>query len=241
MEFTIDAYRQLLNLIRSKGYPFCFYHEADLLEKAVILRHDVDFSLDKAVEMAKLEHEMGIRSTYFILLTTDFYNVFSKRSYEKLNRILSYGHEIGLHFDEKRYEIHSIDNFKKYVELEATIIGNLLNIDVKVVSMHRPSILVLDNDIQFDHLINTYSSKYFKKMKYLSDSRLSWREDPIATIESGRYKKLQILTHPFSYTTEYKSLETRIRDFLKKAIYDRYDYINENFTALNQVVRKEDI
>lgn len=78
-------------------------------------------------------------------------------------------------------------------------------------------------------------------MKYLSDSRLRWREDPIAIIASEQYKKLHILTHPFSYSTDRKSMETKLREFILKAIYDRYDYINENFTGLDQVIRREEI
>lgn len=241
MELTIEAYRRLIELLRSKGYPFCLYHEADNYEKSVILRHDVDFTLKKALEMAEVEHEMGVKSTYFILVTTDFYNIFSKRSYESIMRILSLGHEIGLHFDEKRYDIETVDEMKKYVEMEADLLGKYLNIDIKVVSMHRPSKLCLENDIQFDHLINSYSSKYFKSMKYISDSRLHWREDPIEIIESGKYKKLHILTHPFSYTIDKKTIETKLRDFIIKAIDERYNQIDENFTALDQVIRKEDI
>ena len=241
MELTIEAYRRLIELLRSKSYPFCFYHDADDYDKSVILRHDVDFTLSKAVEMAEVEHEMGVKSTYFILVTADFYNIFSKRSYERLIKILSLGHEIGLHFDEKRYEITTVDEMKKYVEMEAELLSKYLNNEVKVVSMHRPSKLVLENDIQFDQLINSYSTKYFKSMKYISDSRLHWRENPVEIIESGKYKKLHILTHPFSYSVDKKSMEAKLKDFIIKAIDDRYLQIDENFTALEQVIRRDEI
>ncbi|CAM5183396.1 Polysaccharide deacetylase OS=Ureibacillus acetophenoni OX=614649 GN=SAMN05877842_104127 PE=4 SV=1 [Ureibacillus acetophenoni] len=78
-------------------------------------------------------------------------------------------------------------------------------------------------------------------MKYISDSRLNWREDPIEIIESGKYKKLHILTHPFSYSINKKSMETKLRDFIKKAIDDRYNIIDENFTALDQVIKRDEI
>ena len=79
---------------------------------------------------------------------------------------MSLGHEIGLHFDEKRYDIQTIRDMQNCVELEAEVLGKLLNTDITVVSMHRPSKLVLENDIQFHQIINSYSSKYFKSMKY---------------------------------------------------------------------------
>lgn len=235
MEFTTKAYIELLELLRHNGYYFCLYRESETVKKSVIIRHDVDFSLEKALEMARLEHDLAVKSTYFILLSTNFYNIFSKESFDKLIQIQSLGHEIGLHFDEKRYDIQTIEDMQKAVKMEAKILGNLLNTEVKVVSMHRPSKLVLENDIPFHQIINSYSSKYFKSMKYVSDSRMNWREDPIETIESGKYEKLHILTHPFWYSTEIETMEVKLKDFLKQSISERYDFMYDNFTALDQV------
>ena len=38
-------------------------------QKTIMMRHDVDADPHAAYEMAKIEHELGIRSTYFVLLT----------------------------------------------------------------------------------------------------------------------------------------------------------------------------
>ncbi|SOB93615.1 peptidoglycan/xylan/chitin deacetylase (PgdA/CDA1 family) [Ureibacillus xyleni] len=241
MEFTINAYVQLLELLKSKGYEFCFYNEINEKNKTVILRHDVDFTLDKAVEMAVVESQIGVKSTYFVLLSTNFYNVFSKQSFEKLIQIANLGHEIGLHFDETRYDIHTLDELKRYVEKEAEILSKLLDTKVNVISMHRPSKFTLNNDIQFEQFINSYSSKFFKDMKYVSDSRMNWRENPIEIIESGQYEKLHILTHPFWYSTKNETMEAKLKDFIKQSIADRYDFINSNFTAFDQVIRREEI
>lgn len=241
MEFTTKAYIDLLNILKHKGYHFCLYCESDTVKKSVIIRHDVDFSLEKALEMAKLEHDLGVKSTYFILLSTNFYNIYSKDSFEKIKQIYSLGHEIGLHFDEKRYDIQTIRDMQNSVELEAEVLGKLLNAEITVVSMHRPSKLVLENDILFHQIINSYSSKYFKSMKYVSDSRMNWREDPIETIESGKYEKLHILTHPFWYSTEIETMEAKLKDFLKQSISERYDFMYDNFTELDQVIDWKEI
>lgn len=241
MEFTTKAYIELLDLLRHNGYYFCLYRESETVKKSVIIRHDVDFSLEKALEMARLEHDLAVKSTYFILLSTNFYNVFSKESFEKLKQIYSLGHEIGLHFDEKRYDIQTIRDMQNCVELEAEVLGKLLKTDITVVSMHRPSKLVLENEIPFRQIINSYSSKYFKSMKYVSDSRMNWREDPIETIESGKYEKLHILTHPFWYSTEIETMEVKLKDFLKQSISERYDFMYDNFTALDQVIDWKEI
>lgn len=103
MEFTYRAYRELLNLLRERGYFVRGYHDYEDAPRCVIIRHDIDNSLQQAVKLAELEAEENIQSTWFVLLRTDFYNVFSKASKEALDRIQTLGHEIGLHFDEASY------------------------------------------------------------------------------------------------------------------------------------------
>ena len=103
MNFTYAAYRDLLSLLRERGYAVRNYHNYMDAPRCVILRHDIDYSLQQAVELAELETEEGVQSTWFVLLRTDFYNVFSKSGTEALQHIRSLGHEIGLHFDEASY------------------------------------------------------------------------------------------------------------------------------------------
>ena len=56
-------------------------------DRVVILRHDIDYSLDKAVALAELERELGVSSTYFVLLTSEFYNLLSKDNLSKISKI----------------------------------------------------------------------------------------------------------------------------------------------------------
>ncbi|SOC38417.1 polysaccharide deacetylase family protein [Ureibacillus acetophenoni] len=241
MQFTIDAYVKLIELLKSSDYKFCLYDNWDEVEKSVILRHDIDLSLDKAVEIAKVEKELGVKSTYFILLTTNFYNIFSKESYNKIMQIKNLGHVIGLHFDEKRYAITTIDEMENYILEELKILRQLLNEEVNVISMHRPSKLILENDIQIKDVINSYSKKYFKEMKYVSDSRMNWRENVIEIIQSNQYKKLHILTHPFWYSTNDEPIEEKLKRFLQNAIVERYHHLNDNLTDLHQLIEKKEI
>lgn len=240
MHFTCEAYKHLINTLKSCGYEFCFYSNANDYKKSVIIRHDVDFQLDKALEIAEIEHELGIASTYFILLASDFYNIFSKRSYSIIGNILSLGHKIGLHFDEQRYCVESIDDLKSNIEFEAEIMGKLLGQKIEVVSMHRPSKLILDSNIQFNNLINSYSYKYFKEMKYLSDSRMNWREDVIKIVESRIYDKLHILTHAFWYSHGLESIEHKLRKFIVNAKSDRYSQLRENLRNIDEFLFGED-
>ena len=77
MRFTYGAYKDMLIKLREQGYVFSDYSSWKEIKKAVILRHDVDFDIPAAVRMAEIEHSMGISSTYFFLLSSDFYNIHS--------------------------------------------------------------------------------------------------------------------------------------------------------------------
>ncbi len=58
MKFTYDAYQKLLKKLREKGYRIADYKNWQEWERSVILRHDVDTDISKAVKMASIE-EMG--------------------------------------------------------------------------------------------------------------------------------------------------------------------------------------
>lgn len=53
----------------------------------MILRHDIDNSLSQALRLAEIEAEEGVKSTWFVLLRTDFYNPASAASQKTLRRI----------------------------------------------------------------------------------------------------------------------------------------------------------
>lgn len=108
----------MIGLLREKGYSFADYLNYSNFNKAVILRHDVDFSLEKALEMAEIEKKEEVQSTYFILLSTNFYNIFSKESCDIIKKIQSLGHNIGLHFDEKKYDITDKESMEFYITKE---------------------------------------------------------------------------------------------------------------------------
>lgn len=241
MEFTYNKYKFLLELLKHKKYEFASYSNYKAISKPVILRHDIDNSLFKALEIAKIENEFHVKSTYFVLLSTDFYNVFSKSCNAIIKEIINLGHDIGLHFDEQRYIINSENELECYVEYEKNILEGVLERSVEAVSMHRPSKWILENNIQFRSLINTYGAEFFITFKYLSDSRMQWREDVIGIINSERYDKLHILTHPFWYAHDNGNIKSRIKGYINSAKKERYYQLKENITKLEEILDFEEI
>ena len=102
MEFTYSAYRNLIAMLKQNAYQFCGYFDYAHRDKSVIMRHDIDYCLERSVKLAQIEREEDICSTYFVLLKTDFYNPASKRACDCIREIKALGHEVGLHFDDNR-------------------------------------------------------------------------------------------------------------------------------------------
>ena len=150
MNFTYTSYESLITKIKEKNYKIVSYHEWEGDDRCVILRHDVDYDLGKAVEFAHFEYTCRVKSTYYVLVSSDFYNVFSKENVVKLKEILNYGHEIGLHFDEVCYPniLGKPQEICKKIIQEAELLSAAIGQSVATVSMHRPSKAILEADLK---------------------------------------------------------------------------------------------
>lgn len=211
MEFSYTGYRNLLENIKRHGYVFTDYHNYNNYEQCVILRHDIDNDISKAVKIARLEQGFGgVQSTFFVLLSSNFYNVYSHENEKLLKMIFECGHEIGLHFDEARYPecYGNPEKIKEKILWEAQMLSDLLGVPVKSVSMHRPSREILDADLKIPGIVNSYGAEFFHEFKYLSDSRRRWRESVEEIIQSEEFKRIHILTHSFWYADE----EMQVKD-----------------------------
>lgn len=239
MDFTYKAYRDLLLLLKQNGYSITDYHNYMNISKPAILRHDIDTSLKKALDLARIENCEGVKSTYFVLLSTDFYNVASKKSIDIISEIKSLGHEIGLHFDEVKYDGFdcSIDDL---IRREANILEEIIDIPIKVVSMHRPSKDTLSANYKIEGLINSYGMEFFKDFKYVSDSRRRWRENVEEIIASNQYNKLHILTHAFWYNDDDINIKIAVESFIEEGKTYRYEAMKDNITDLECILSIND-
>ena len=108
-----DGTRYVEDFLGQFGLPCVSVLESSTLrEPHVALRHDVDWSIENAFAMATLEHELGLRSTYFLLhpdgqLTERNYFghvengqlVIDPKLFEWASRLIDLGHEVALHND----------------------------------------------------------------------------------------------------------------------------------------------
>ncbi len=107
-KFFRDQYAELIDpLVKGRvnlTWAEACRHEYPDSEQVVILRHDVDHDLETALQMARWEHQRGLRATYCILHTAWYYGRFtqgvqerSKLMLEGCRELQDLGHEINIH------------------------------------------------------------------------------------------------------------------------------------------------
>ena len=96
-KFSHFEYRRILDKYVSSVSDF-----DDILlsspDKFVVLRHDVEFSVLRALEIAQIEKEYEVCSTFNFQVVAHTYNIFSNINVERIKSIEALGHKIGLHF-----------------------------------------------------------------------------------------------------------------------------------------------
>lgn len=104
MDFTPDKYKALIQSLKDCGYSFvtfCQYSagvakstkENGPVSKTVVLRHDVDKLPFNSLQFARLEADLGVKSTYYFRTVPCSWN-------EKvIEEIAALGHEIGYHYE----------------------------------------------------------------------------------------------------------------------------------------------
>lgn len=245
MQFTYEYYTAMLKKLHMQGYHFKNYHNWQETDRSVILRHDVDNNLKKAALLSEIEKSTfpeGVQATYFILVSTNFYNIHSLDSRKQLQKIIQNGGIIGLHFDETQYTMANEREMQNRICEEADILSAVSGEKINIVSMHRPSQKFLSAEMDFPGIINSYGETYFKDMKYLSDSRRHWRENAEKIIGDALYPRLHILTHPFWYMPNREiSLRETLQEAVLQASLDYYDNLNHNFRDLGAELQRAEI
>ena len=205
MEFSKTGYQTLLETALDAGYRFIPFDNTLHLKqgRCCLLRHDVDVDLGAALEIAKVESVLGIRSTFFLMLRSPLYNLIGRANSRIVQEIIQLGHWIGLHYDDgfcldKQY---SLD---EWICLESRILENMFGVEIKAVSFHQPSQAILSGKIKLNNYVNTYNKKELDGFYYVSDSNKVWKvESPYNIFQKELYSKVHLLIHPLWWIGDY--------------------------------------
>ena len=165
-------------------------------ENCIVMRHDIDISLKKAVEFAKIESKYDINATYFIMTTSPMYNIHFSENRDRIKYLLDMGFEVGLHFDPS---IYCFGDLEKYLSLEVADLSSVANISLESYAVHNPSLLVK----KFHSLKYTdaWDETLFED-SFATDSRMEFPDNIINFLEMSKINPVQLGLHPEHYSEE---------------------------------------
>lgn len=250
-DFTINAYKELLDAPNSAGYEFQTFRDylKNPLEKVVILRHDVDKKPGNSLWFAEIEHEKGLRASYFFRAVPESLHV------DKLQAIKSLGHEIGYHYEDMDPAKGDPEKAIRSFEENLNKLRKLAPIDT--ICMHGSPLSKYDNKDLWRHYdYNEYGiigEPYFdldySKIFYITDTGRKWNnrdasirdkvESPfeievrstqhfIELIKAGQMpEKMMINTHPQRWNDELvpwvmELVSQTVKNRIKKIVSRRF-------------------
>lgn len=225
--FTEDEY---FHMVGSAATRYRFASFVDPGESPVVLwRHDVDLSVQRARRLAEIEHGIGVRSTFFFLFHSEFYNLLERPVLDRAREIVELGHWAGLHFDAGFYAPSDEATLRTAMRRERHLLEDLLQVPVEAVSFHNPTAnggLPFTAD-DLEGMVNAYGSSFSSSFTYVSDSNGLWKAEPApAVLDPERHPRVHVLTHPGWWTPEPLSPRDRIERCLQgraRASAERYD------------------
>lgn len=196
-DFTSSKYQLICE--RYLKHADCRLFTEKLRAGTILVRHDVDHSLNRAKALGHIESIYGIRSTFFVDPLSPYYSIFEPAQREILGEVIGMGHSIGLHFDASRHNPSTVLDLEEAVSFEAKILETA-GAKPTAISFHnpRPSDLELEQNL-ISGLVNAYSKPLFKDIAYVSDSNGIWKFDTLESSLEAHSKSpyaLQILIHP---------------------------------------------
>jgi len=170
--FDLAHYRELLDAAVAGGYRYAFF-DREPEAGDLLLRHDVDLSLDAALAIAELEAEAGAAATYFLMRRSEFYNLDSPSGERAVAHLRELGHRVGLH-----------------------AVWPCAQLDERfdpVVAWHNPDPGYMREPVE--GAVNVMEPPWSDF--YRSDSNQHWRRGcPHEELRAGAFERLQLLTHP---------------------------------------------
>lgn len=226
-DFTLMKYRDILEAVLDSNYTTYSVHEyltsSTISEKNIIFRHDVDRSVERTLDMAMLERDHGIVSTYYFRHVDDVFIP------EVIQQVADMGHEIGYHYEV--LDKAKGDAFKAIQIFEDELVNLRKHADISTICMHGNPFKKWSNRDLWDKYSYTdfgiigepYLSFDYNEIFYLTDTGRTWADlkirvkdvvpenrwntdrsvesiastsDVISLIQSERIPQMCLLVHP---------------------------------------------
>ena len=214
IDFTLKIYKNLLKAFRSQNYQFLkleqylidfpsvktqpitdhsltitHYSSRITHHSLLILRHDVDRLPQNALRTAIIEHEIGLKGTYYFRVVPESYDL------EVMEKIAQLGHEIGYHYEDVNLTVKRKKEKRKRKKLKEEELIDLAyesfcknlemlrkNFDIKTICMHGSPRSKYDNKLiwsKYDYrelgiIGEPYFDIDFSEFAYYTDTGRRW-------------------------------------------------------------------
>ena len=238
-QFSKNGYESLLKSFIEIGYKIVNYKNIHPQKKHLIIRHDVDFLPEDTITFSNIEKNLRIKACYFFLVRSDIYNILSNNCQKILSDLIKSGHSIGLHFDYKKYANSYAAN--KEALNQCKLLQSILKRKIEIISFHRPSKVLLNNNKKLAGRLHTYMPKFFSEVSYCSDSGGLWKYgNPLESPAVKKGTAIQLLTHAEWWQSKKNSnRKTRIRKLFNKLELNNTNYFEENFSDSKKMKSKD--
>lgn len=198
MKYSLESYRSIIERAISSGYAFVpFSHQTKPAAGSIYLRHDVDYSLELAHRLARVNAEMKVAGTFFVLLRSHAYNLLSDSSQAIVRRIHELGQQVALHAVTDNGSPESIENRLRsdfqFGQREFPFLS-------PVFSWHNPTPEIIEQTSSLSEiggLTNIYANHFTREAIYRSDSNMRHSVDSFMDLVGARQAQpLQLLFHP---------------------------------------------
>ena len=213
MDFTLTTYKTLLKTLQQQSFVFQTFQEfieysapfreskgvSEENRKTIVLRHDVDKLPQNSLCFAQIQHELGIKGSYYFRIVPESFDP------EIISEIVSLGHEVGLHYetiDLSAKLLHQNSEFRiqnsklreediahKAIELFKEQLDKLRQYyPVKTICMHGSPLSKYDNKLLWKYynyrdygiIGEPYFDIDFSNVLYLTDTGRRWDGDSVS-------------------------------------------------------------
>ena len=214
-DFTVGVYLELLEAANKSGYSFITFsaYKSGTIPggRYLMIRHDIDAASRKALDFAGMEHQMGIKATYYFKARRN------KSEINIMQKIIAMGHEVGYHYEDlakaRGDYFKAIKSFEKNLEILRQFIPvNSICMDGSIFSKWN-NLDLWDHYSYLSYKIlgDPYLELDFNKVLYITDTGRRWN-----AIKYSIYDKVKTT---FSYWN--KSSFDIIKDLSDKSLPDQ--------------------
>lgn len=203
MTYSKESYRFLLRRALELEYTFAGFGDgAQAGGRRIYLRHDVDYSLRMAVELAEINRSVGVQGTFCLLLRSQIYNLLSPWGLEQVRTIRALGQRVAFHYVAPAVLPAGDADLAALIRADFEIVRHHVPDIEPAFSWHNPTAETMNRGLRLNvpGLANLSSAEFTQQISYYSDSNLRHAVADFEKLLRGKENRaMHWLLHPLNW------------------------------------------